>query len=131
MWLPRRISLGNLRDPMQFLGEILEEIAIRGQLIDLESQTLQLVRPEVATESGGVEIGCEVRRAPEWCGGQQDTARPQQPHELAERRDRVGNMLEHFRAEHRIARAVRLRNPPDVGYDVQPLDIPGPHLQAR
>ena len=69
-------------------------------------------------------------RTPERRRDDENTARPQQTRHLGERANRIGQMLQHLRAEHRVEGRIGLGDIQNVGDDIDFGKVPTSGLQA-
>ena len=117
------------REPADLLGEVLEEVAVLLELDDLEPHGRQVRAVPVAAEAGREVVRRDVRQAAERRGEDEPPAGAEQPGELAQRGQRVGQVLEDLGAQDRVERPVRLGDRGDVADDVERRLVPRPGVQ--
>src|SRR5579872_1429887 len=88
------IALRQFGNTAQFLAHAFKEIPVRGHLDDVEAEPSQMKFVEIAVEAGGVMIGCEMRKAPEWGGDNQHAAWSQEARHFVERASRIWQVLQ-------------------------------------
>ena len=124
------VSPRDLRCPPNLLREVLEEVPIRGHLEDLEAGGREMVLIPGSPEPAREAKRRLVRQARERGRQEQRPAGPDQAGQLADDRDRIGDMFQSLGTERRVEGGIGLRDRGDVGDDVGARGILYARLQA-